>query len=159
MELRESGKTLNQSESNYRELAELLPLFVYTLETTGNFTFMNRAGVRRWGTLGGTDRVSQLLDKLVAEETAGAAGGSKEVLGGVIRSEAQYTLLRRGRATFPLPAYSSPNCARRQDSGHKGSCLWEEKQVRGRDGSIFQVHCRPSMVMNDNGRPVCLMAS
>ncbi len=47
--LESTQKGLQESEGRFRELAELLPLIVFEMDTAGNLKYVNKAGVERFG--------------------------------------------------------------------------------------------------------------
>ena len=49
IERKRAESTLRQSEERFKELAELLPAFVYELDEKGRFTFVNRSGLELGG--------------------------------------------------------------------------------------------------------------
>ena len=49
IERKRAERTLRQSEERFKELAELLPTFVYEFDDKGKFTFVNRSGLELGG--------------------------------------------------------------------------------------------------------------
>ncbi len=99
---------VKESEARFREFAELLPQFVYELDTKGTVVFMNRAGREAHGyteeTIG---RGVNLIEKLIEEDRKRASRHLDKILEGSISTGAEYVVRRKDGTNFPVFAHSS----------------------------------------------------
>ncbi|GEM_PF-1541465 len=100
---------LRQSENRFRELAELLPQFVYEVDLNFNFIFLNRAALEAGGyTLGDLDKGLNALDVFIPENMEAVQKDIARVLKGEHVGGHEYTVLRKDGTTFPTVSYTSP---------------------------------------------------
>jgi PAS domain S-box-containing protein len=100
---------LRESESRFRELADLLPQTVYEVDANLNITFVNRQGVQMFGFtpelletgINGLDVFAPEDRKRLMENVRRAFEG--ENLGGI-----DYTAMRMDGTTFPVIVYADP---------------------------------------------------
>ena len=109
MERKRAERTLRQSEERFKELAELLPAFVYEMDENGRFTFVNRSGLE----LGGyTERDLaegvNITDVLIPEDLARAANNRSKVLNGERVYGEPFTLLRKSGDIAQIETWSTP---------------------------------------------------
>jgi PAS domain S-box-containing protein len=108
-ERKRAERTLRQSEERFKELAELLPAFVYEMDENGRFTFVNRSGLE----LGGyTERDLaegvNITDVLIPEDLVRAANNRSKVLSGERVYEEPYTLATRNGDIAQIETWSTP---------------------------------------------------
>jgi PAS domain S-box-containing protein len=108
-DLRRTQKSLRESEERFRELAELLPQFVYEVDLNGKFTFLNRAALDEGGyTLEDLALGLSPLDMFMPEDMEAVARDIAEVLKGKAVGGHEYTVRRKDGTTFPSVSFSSP---------------------------------------------------
>jgi PAS domain S-box-containing protein len=101
-------QALRESETRYRELADLLPLVVLETDENGTLTFFNRKGLE----LTGYDQheVESGLDAfqlIAAGDRERAKDNFLRMLGGDESTGTEYTALRKDGTTRPILLYSS----------------------------------------------------
>ena len=107
-ELKRVREVLRQSESKYRELANLLPETVFELDGRGNFTFANRNGFNMFGyTQEDFDKGLNALQMLIPEDRNRAKENIGRVMSGEDLGVNEYTALRKDGSTFPIVLHSS----------------------------------------------------
>ena len=109
IERKRAERTLRQSEERFKELAELLPAFVYEFDDKGKFTFVNRSGLE----LGGYTQDDLAAGVTVAgvvipEDLERAANNISRVMSGERLYAEPYTLLKKNRGTAQIETWSSP---------------------------------------------------
>lgn len=137
-ERKQVEETLRRSEERFRELAELLPVFVYEIDEQGRFTFLNRSGLElgRY-TSEDVNRGLTVAEVVIAEDRDRAARNMKRVLSGENLSGEQYTLLKKNGDTSPIETWSIPIVAENKIVGVRGVGLditdrkKAEDQIRG----------------------------
>ena len=100
MERKRAERTLRQSEERFKELAELLPTFVYEFDEKGRFTFVNRSGLE----LGGytQDDVAAgvtVTGVVIPEDVERVANNISRVMSGERLYAEPYTLVRKNGTT------------------------------------------------------------
>lgn len=101
---------LRESETRFRELAELLPEIVFETDQTGQFTYINRVGLEITG-------YTQLdiaagmspLDLLIQEDRDRAAQRIERILGGETIGPMEYTISRKDGKTLAVIVHSIPH--------------------------------------------------
>lgn len=125
-ELKRVREVLRQSESKYRELANLLPETVFELDGRGNFTFANRNGFNMFGyTQEDFDKGLNALQMLIPEDRNRAKENIGRVMSGEDLGVNEYTALRKDDSTFPIVLHSSS--------------IIHENEVVGLRGIIFDI--------------------
>ena len=109
MERKRAERTLRQSEERFKELAELLPTFVYEFDENGRFTFVNRSGLE----LGGytQDDVAAgvtVTGVVIPEDVERVANNISRVMSGERLYAEPYTLVRKNGTTAEIETWSSP---------------------------------------------------
>jgi len=101
--------TLRQSEERFRELAELLPAFVYEFDEKGRFTFVNRSGLELSGyTLEDRDSGVTVTDVVMPGDLERAANHVSRVMSGERLFGEPYTLLKKNGGTAQIETWSVP---------------------------------------------------
>ncbi|MGA2239855.1 MAG: PAS domain S-box protein, partial [Candidatus Bathyarchaeia archaeon] len=104
----ERTKKLAESESRFRELADLLPQPVFEIDNEAKFTFVNRAGFALTGYTEEDMRSVNALDLVVPEDQERLVETIMRILGGERVSHArgnEYTAVRKDGSTFPVFLY------------------------------------------------------
>jgi len=106
---KKAQEALKESERKFRDLAELAPQFVYEIDRTGKFIFINQVGFDVSGyspqDLANGLNVFQLI---VPEDRTRAEENIARILRGERLATNEYTLLRKDGSTFPVIVHSSP---------------------------------------------------
>ena len=109
VELKRAEQALTETESKYRELADLLPQTVFEIDEKGNFTFANRYGFESSGySQEDIDRGLNALQLFIPEDRERVARNIRKTLSGERSQGHEYTALRKDGSTFPVLIYSSP---------------------------------------------------
>lgn len=99
---------LKESEARFRELAELLPQFIYEVDEAGRMTFLNRVGLAGMGyTEEDLARGIDIIETVVPEDKERAGRHLRKMLTGAVSSGAEYTAKRKDGTTFPVLVYAS----------------------------------------------------
>jgi len=109
VERKKAEKALTESESKYRELADLLPQTVFEIDERGNLTFANRYGFESCGyTRQDIDKGLNALQLFIPEDRERVKRSIRKILSGEKCEGHEYTALRKDGGTFPVLIYSSP---------------------------------------------------
>ncbi|MEJ2715896.1 MAG: PAS domain S-box protein [Deltaproteobacteria bacterium] len=108
-ERKQAEEALKESEKKYRELAELLPQFVYEVNEKGILTFVNRAGLEASG-YSEKDGAKKMraVTAFVPEDRERAARNVQRVMAGEDVGGVEYSLLTKEGSTIPVVTYASP---------------------------------------------------
>jgi len=99
----ERTKKLAESESRFREMADLLPQPVLEFGNEGIFTFVNRAGFALTGyTEEDMRRGINALDLVVPEDRERLVETMMRILGGEKTRGSEFTAVRKDGSTFPV---------------------------------------------------------
>ncbi len=104
-----SEAALRESERRYRELGDSLPETVFEMDTSAHLTFVNRAGLEKFGYCAeDLKKGISVIDHIVPEDAQRAA----QDIGKRIRGEGvgfqEYTALKTDGTTFPASIFSTP---------------------------------------------------
>jgi len=100
---------LRESEKKFKDLAELLPQFVYELDEKGFFTFVNRSGLSLSGyTQKDIDNGISGLEVMHPESVEKIAQDIIRVLKGETLAGREYMIKRKDGTVVPITTYSSP---------------------------------------------------
>lgn len=115
---------LRESEQKYRDLVELLPHFVFEIDGTGRFSFVNEKGLKLSGynqqdVVDGTG----LLDVLAPEDSERAAEDIERVLNGATVVEREYTLIKKDGGVVPVLAHAAPIAKNASVIGIRGAAI------------------------------------
>jgi PAS domain S-box-containing protein len=115
---------LRESEQKYRDLVELMPQFVYEIDATGRFTFVNENGLKLSGyqqqdLADGTS----LFDILSSEDSQRAVEDFARALNGTNVVESQYTLMKKDGTAIPIVAHAGPIVKNGSVIGIRGSAI------------------------------------
>jgi PAS domain S-box-containing protein len=94
---------MEQEKTNYRDLVELLPQTLFTIDKQGRFSFANRSGYKTFGFK--PDELQEPVSALIffaPQDRARLKRNIKRILEGQIIPGSEYTALRKDGATFPV---------------------------------------------------------
>lgn len=100
---KQAEEALDLSEMRFREMAELLPLSVWEVNSDGFYTYANRSGLDLLG-YEQSDVVKQnvnWLSSIAPEDQARAAKNVESLINGVSLEPAEYNLVRKNGSRFP----------------------------------------------------------
>lgn len=111
---------LRESETRFRELAEMLPQIVFELDAAGHFRFVNRVGLRNLGYTREELADLDILTLFVPEDRERIAAGFCKRLHDEPVADREYQALRKDGSTFPVLLYASPIFQDSQPVGLRG---------------------------------------
>ncbi len=107
--LKRIEQKLRLSEEKFRELAELLPQFVYEINEKGYFTFVNESALQVTEyTREDLERGLHVRDVFIAEDTERVATDLRRTLSGETPGGHEYRVLGRNGRTFDVVTHSAP---------------------------------------------------
>lgn len=102
-------EALRESETKFREMAELLPEVVYECDAQGNITFANKVAFEKFGYTRGDFRKGLNMQQFIAPDDRKRVGENIEkIFRGIKRGPFEYIALRKDGSEFPITTYSSP---------------------------------------------------
>jgi PAS domain S-box-containing protein len=102
-------EALRKSESRFRDLAELLPQFIYETDREGRFTFVNRSGLELSGYSPADIAAGLWVTQLVTgEDRMRVAASLRAILDGEKLLGEEFTLKTRDGSSIEVVAYSAP---------------------------------------------------
>jgi PAS domain S-box-containing protein len=105
----ERTEKLAESESRFRELADLLPQIVFEIDAKGNFTFINRAVFEITGYTEEELREGlNALQTFAPEDRSRVMENISRIVGGEELPAGEYLALRKDGSTFPVLIHSNP---------------------------------------------------
>ncbi|MBI4965773.1 MAG: PAS domain S-box protein [Desulfomonile tiedjei] len=108
-ERKRAEEELRESEKRFRDLADMLPQFVYEANQEGFFTFANQAALETTGyTWEDIRKGTHLLEIIAPEDSEGAAQDLVKILGGEKIIGREYLIKTRDNDFFPVISYSNP---------------------------------------------------
>jgi PAS domain S-box-containing protein len=100
---------LKESEQRFREIASLVPQFIYEIDLTGKFTFLNQAAADCTGyTAKDYKAGTYFQDVFGAADHKRMAENIAKIMRGEESQGNEYACIRKDGTTFPILAYSSP---------------------------------------------------
>lgn len=125
-ECKEMETGLRQSETNFQELADLLPQAVFEMDMNGAFTFANKHGFDSFRYTQ-NDFVNGLnaVQMVVPEDRERVKENIQRILNGEKLGGIEYTAQRKDGSTFPVVIFSSP--------------VFHENEIVGVRGVIFDI--------------------
>ena len=107
---RRVSEALLESETRFREMADLLPQVVYEANAQGVLTYVNRYAFDLFGyTREDFDKGVNVFQMLIPEDRERAAGAIERVMkSGLSAGEFEYRALRKNGSSFPVEIHSSP---------------------------------------------------
>ncbi|MEW6530447.1 MAG: PAS domain S-box protein [Thermodesulfobacteriota bacterium] len=123
-ERREAEQALRESEERFRELADLLPQFVYEMNTEGNLTFSNKAGLEAIGYTWDDIRAGMNgIEVFSSEDRHKAMKYFAKVMQGEQTHGIEYRLRRKDGSLIPAITYSSPILRDGKVTGMRGVAI------------------------------------
>jgi PAS domain S-box-containing protein len=108
-ERKKAEDALRESETKFREMAELLPEVVYECDAQGNLTFANKVAFEKFGYTQGDFHKGVNMQQFIAPDDKKRAGENIEkIFRGIKRGPFEYIALRKDGSEFPVATYSSP---------------------------------------------------
>ncbi len=105
----DTEKALKESEKRFRDMAELMPQFVFEVDTNGDFLFLNRYGLEQIGHTEEKLRTGlNSMELFTPEDKTRAKENMDRVLKGEIFGGNEYTFLTKDGDTFPAIIFSAP---------------------------------------------------
>lgn len=111
---------LQESETRFRQLAELLPQTVFEMDLKGNFTFANRAGLEAFGYTEAEVLRTNVLDVIAPSDHERALENIHKRLAGLKEDNEEYIARRKDGRTFPTLLYSTPILCDGKPAGLRG---------------------------------------
>ncbi|HWR73659.1 MAG TPA: PAS domain S-box protein, partial [Nitrospirota bacterium] len=100
---------LRLSEERFRDLAESLPLTVFEMDLQERFTYVNRAGLEKFGYSQQEFNTGVVVEQVIApQDLEHVRNIMARRLGGDLRGYVEYQGLRKDGTTFPITIASSP---------------------------------------------------
>jgi PAS domain S-box-containing protein len=128
---KQTEEALRQSETRFRDMADLLPQPLYEADLNGLITFSNRAGLERFGyTPDDVSRGVRTMDMIVPGERDLALRNMTDILQGKPRHSNEYTALGKDGTTFPIIMSSAPIMKEGRPIGLRGVILDITDRVR-----------------------------
>jgi len=107
-EQKRAETALRESETRFRELAEMLPQMVFEMDATNRFTFANHAGLKAFGYTGADLDDLSVSQLFVPEDRDRIAHNIRRRLNNEAAASREYRALRKDGSTFPMLLYASP---------------------------------------------------
>jgi PAS domain S-box-containing protein len=107
-ERRTAELALRESETRFRELAEMLPQMVFEMDAAGKFTFANHAGLENLGYKREELDNLEVLGLFTPESRERIAANIRKRLGDAPVANREYQALRKDGSTFPVLLYATP---------------------------------------------------
>jgi PAS domain S-box-containing protein len=131
-ERKKVAAALQESEKQFRELAELLPMAIYEMDAAGKVTFANRGAFEYFGYTQ-EDLIQGLngFDMIAPEDRSKAIQNIQKVLAGEKLGLNEYVALRKDGSTFPALTNSATIFRKGQHVGLRGFIIdiTERKQA------------------------------
>ncbi len=126
MELEEHNRLLVESERKYRELADLLPEFVFESDLDGNISFINQMGknISGYSTEEATSGL-HILTFFHPDNHAEFRSALEEIRQGRSITGYEFTGMKRNGELYPVVVYASP--------------IWQESRVIGLRGFAIDI--------------------
>ena len=146
---KEAQQELQMSKKRFKELTDLLPQPIWEMDTNGNFTYTNQAGLETFG-YSRQDMVEGLkVQKLFApEERERVKSNLQKVLRGESVRDNEYKALDADGKKFPVLIYSSPIKEGEQIVGLRGITLDISEQKRAQNRLEEQKRERSILLKN-----------
>lgn len=122
-ERHEAETALRDSETRFRELAELLPQTVFEIDTEGRFRFANRSACESFGYGQGHLTTLTVFQLFVADDHETLRQDLLDNLTGTAIADHVYTALRGDGTTFPVLLYTAPIIKDGVPAGLRGIAL------------------------------------
>lgn len=123
-DLQKSYTSLQESETRFRELSELLPQPVFEMDVSGNFIYSNPCGFETFGyTKEDLEKGVNALQLFIPEERERIQQNIQKRFAGEDFERHEYTGLRKDGSTFPILIYSATIMREGQRVGVRGIVL------------------------------------
>lgn len=128
IERKNAEQALAQSERKYKEMTDLLPQIVAEIDLKGNFTYLNQAGMKRFGLTDEDIRQGVSLYSLIVEKEF-IQSNIQKVLNGQ-RSDQMYTALSKSGEKFPIQIYSAVIHSNDEVVGFRGVVIDMSERIK-----------------------------
>ncbi len=120
----EFGKSLRESEKKYKDLAELLPQFVFETDDKGNILFFNRFALERLGyTQDDFNKGLHAFQMFIPEDLDRVRENIQKVLSGEVLDGIEFTARRKNDTEFPLIIFACPIVHEDKITGIRGIAI------------------------------------
>ena len=159
----ERTRKLAESETRFRELANLLPQIVFEIDERGNYTFVNRSGIIAAGyteqeVLSGLNAAETFIE----QDRARIKQNIGRVLAGQELGTTEYTALRKNGSTFPVIIHSEAIIRQGKPAGLRGIAVditerkkLEEELRASRERLEYIVTSTPAIIYTGKPLPDC----
>ena len=121
---RETEASLRESETRFRELADLLPQTVFEVDLTGRFLFANRTAFESFGyTQADLEGGLNVLQLMTPDSGKRLAADTRKILSGETVIGIEYDALRKDGHSFPLAVYACPLLQGQKLAGVRGIAI------------------------------------
>lgn len=117
---RQAEETLRESEQRFRELAELLPVFIFEFDAGLRFTFVNRAGLELGGYTWEEASALKVPEVIAPEDLEKVARDISRAMSGESVNAAHYTLVKKDGTTALIETWSIPIVRENKPVGVRG---------------------------------------
>ena len=131
-ERKRAEEAVRESETRFKELADLLPQTVFEFDEQGKFTFVNRNAFPMFGfSPDDIEKGLKVLQAIVPEDRDRARENVQKALSKTKAEASEYTFIRKNGSTFPAIVYSSPVLKDNKPVGLRGIVIdiTDRKQV------------------------------
>ncbi len=133
-EKKKTEKALRESETRFRDLAELMPEIIFELDMTGRLTYSNQEAFDRMDyTRDEFDRGVSGLQMIAPEDRDRAAKNIATIMGGTFIGPSEYTGIRKNGSRFPVTIHSIPVYRDGVITGIRGILVDITERKRGED--------------------------
>ena len=144
-ERRAADTALRESETRFRELAEMLPQMVFEMDASGKFTFANHAGLQNLGYTREELDDLEVLGLFTPDCRDRIARSVQQRLRDEPVANQEYQALRKDGSTFPVLLYASPVVRDDVAVGLRGIGLDITERKRAEEERQARLHSLESM--------------
>ena len=144
-ERRAADMALRESETRFRELAEMLPQTVFEMDAAGRFTFANHAGLEAFGYSREELNEVPVAQFFAPEDRDRAIASVEKRLHNKVVANQEYHALRKDGTTFPILLYASPIVQDGRPVGLRGIGLDISERQKAEEERQARIHALESM--------------
>jgi len=121
---------LIESEKNFREWADLLPITIYEVDNTGTLLFANKIAYNTFGyTLDDFDNFINISNVFMPEDIDEVKENMDNIIKNRTISVNDYTVLKKDGTPFPIRVYASPIIRNHEVVGLRGAIIDNTKDM------------------------------